>query len=165
MPTFTHSYDLNKCVFNPCLSNIDRVVENIDSSLSSAAHISSNIDATNNDIILPEVDEQFITSAIIDSSVKNKQANMWGEILDSSDSKCLWNRIDWNGSSTSILNDSPEIDDLVDHFKGKGQSSDDSTLLCEVTGNRYVPVLDKYIVRDEVKVALNRLKHDKATGD
>ena len=145
--------DLNSVILDPCLSNIDRTVKNINLTLTAAANTSINSDSRNNDVVSPlDFDEHVITLATIESSVKDEQINMWKQILNSNDSKCLWNRIDWNGSSLNSVNVYPEIDELVNHFKEKGQSSDNSTLLCEVTENNYVEELDNFKESFGVKI-------------
>ena len=47
--------------------------------------------------------------------------------------------------------DKPDLIDLCTHFKSKGQSHDNSTLLCEVTGNNYVHELDRKITIDDIE--------------
>ena len=156
--------DLNKCMTDTNLSNINHMVDNINASLLNAAMVSKTLN-TDNIAGIPEIDENIMTCAMIDSSIKTKQANMWREILISKDSKCLWNRIDWNGSSIHNLEEYPDIDDLVTHFQEKGQATDNSTLLCEINGNKFVPELDGYITRNELGDAINKLKVGKSTGD
>ena len=89
---------------------------------------------------------------------------MWRNILRSNDSKSLWSHINWNGKSEAIA-DTPDIDDLKNHFKQKGKSNEESTLLHEVTGNVCVPDLDDNITLGDVYGAYTRLKPGRATGD
>ena len=155
---------MRQCITDPNLSNIDNIVENIDSSFSNAVLVSTNVSCTIT-TTYPAVNEDLITIEMIDSSVKNKPTNMWREILTSLDSKRLWNQIDWNGYPAIILEGSPDVDELVNHYQEKGQSSDNSTLLCEVNNVRFVLELDSNITSDEVNDAINKLKHNKSTGD
>ena len=41
----------------------------------------------------------------------------------------------------------------------------DSTLLCDVTGDNYVPALDDEISKDEIDSGINHLKEDKSSAD
>ena len=54
--------------------------------------------------------------------------------------------------------------DLKDHFMSKGQSVEDSTLLSDVKGDNFVPVLDSAISLEEIDSATSRLK-EKSSGD
>ena len=82
------------------------------------------------------------------------------------DSKQIWNKISWKGSLSSTEGtEKPELEGLCEHFKAKSQAVDDSTLLCEVTGDNYVEVLDRDITIDEIQNGTRRLKEDKVSGD
>ena len=78
----------------------------------------------------------------------------------------LWTKISWNVSfGTQLASQLPELNDLVNHFQEKAKTADDSTLLCYVNTQTYVPVLDDDIEENEVKDAVKKLKEDKSTGD
>ena len=77
----------------------------------------------------------------------------------------MWSRINGKGVISNENSDSPELEDLCDHFKAKSQTTDDSTLLCEVTGNNYVEMLDKNVDLDEIQSAMKILKEDRVSGD
>ena len=94
-----------------------------------------------------------------------KEHDEWNTVLASNDSKQMWNKINWKGSLSSDRTGSPELKDLCDHFKAKSQTTDDSTLLCEISGNNYVEVLDKPIELEEITKARDKLKEDKVSGD
>ena len=94
-----------------------------------------------------------------------KEHDQWNKVLSSKDSKQMWNKINWKGSLNNETFDGPELKDLCDHFKAKSQTTDNSSLLCEVTGSNYVEILDKPIELDEIKKAMEKLKEDKVSGD
>ena len=112
---------------------------------------------------LPVGDRSYTVNYIDENSRKN-QIRMWTDIVNAKDNKKLWEGINWNGT-LEVFTELPDIDDLMKHFEAKGNSSDESTLLCEVTRNNYVPVLDDEVTIDGVRDAYNRLKPDKPTGD
>ena len=59
----------------------------------------------------------------------------------------------------------PELNDLATHFASKGQAGRDDTVLCDATGDTYVPLLDDDISVDEIVEAEKELKEDKVSGD
>ena len=90
----------------------------------------------------------------------------WNTVLSTEDSKQIWNKINWKGSlSSSDGTEKPELSDLCDHFKAKSEALDDSTLLCEVTGDTYVEVLDGKITTDEIEKGIKGIAEDKVSGD
>ena len=110
-----------------------------------------------------------IHEEVVDHLKKNavsKVRRSWANVLQENDSKALWQKINWKGTfESSAVTSKPPLTDLKDHFVQKGQSVEDSTLLCDVTGNQSVPELDKEIELDEIDCAINRLKEDKSSGD
>ena len=156
-------------------------------------HLNNNNNLNNMDTVIREIDKVFYNAALtakverrslpitqdndsslqgdrltvvnhIDKANQIKQSEMWRNILRSNDSKSSCSHINWNGKSEAIA-DTPDIDDLKNHFKQEGKSNEESTLLHEVTGNVYVPDLDDNITLDDVYGAYNRLKPGRATGD
>ena len=112
---------------------------------------------------LPDGDRTVVVD-YIDQSSRRKQVEMWNRITNSTDPKALWAGINWNGTSMGAT-EAPDIDDIKTHFQSKSSTDDESTLLCEVTGNVHVPVLDDEIKVEEVCEGFNRLKPGKATAD
>ena len=97
--------------------------------------------------------------------VSRKDHLNWSSALSSNDARSLWMTINWKGSFASAeVGGVPELDDLAAHFAAKGQAGRDSSVLCEVTGDNYVPALDDDITLDEIVTAQNELK-DKSSGD
>ena len=97
--------------------------------------------------------------------ISAKEHADWHTMLTTKDSKLMWSRINWNGAISNENSDSPELKDLCDHFKAKSQITDNSTLLCEVTGKNYVEMLDKNVDLDEIQSAMKILKEDRISGD
>ena len=90
----------------------------------------------------------------------------WKKVLNSKDAKTLWKEINWKGTfSQAEVSKKPELDDLAAHFAEKGKAGHESTILCEVNGVSYVPVLDDDITTEEIISAQKRLKEDKSSGD
>ena len=58
----------------------------------------------------------------------------------------------------SQITSTPSLTDLTQHFQEKGQSSEDSTLLSEITGHSYVSILDEEITIEEIVDANKRSK-------
>ena len=102
----------------------------------------------------------------IQKDVTLTEQRNWFKVLNSKDPKALWNEINWKGTFTkSSLSEKPSLHDLAAHFAEKGQSGKESTPLCEVSNNVYVPSLDDEITVEEVTSAQKLLKEDKASGD
>ena len=97
--------------------------------------------------------------------ISAKEHADWHTMLTTKDSKLMWSRINWKGVISNENSDSPELKDLCDHFKAKSQITDNSTLLCEVTGKNYVEMLDKNVDLDEIQSAMKILKEDRISGD
>ena len=97
--------------------------------------------------------------------ISSKDRHNWKQALNSNDSRSLWTTINWKGSFTSSeADDKPELEDLAAHFASKGQASREGSVLCEVTGDNYVPSMDDDITMDEIVSAQKELK-DKSSGD
>ena len=95
----------------------------------------------------------------------SKERDSWAKVLQEKDTKAVWNKINWKGSfNNDTVSNKPTLSDLKDHFVSKGESVEDSTLLCDVTGDTFVPELDKEITVEEFELATNRLK-DNSSGD
>ena len=95
----------------------------------------------------------------IQKDVTLAEQQNWFKVLNSKDSKALWNRINWKGTfSKTELSEKPSLDDLAAHFANKGQSGKDSTAWCEVSKNEYVPLLDDQITIEEITSAQRLLK-------
>ena len=111
-----------------------------------------------------ELREEAVEHIRKDVSVTEQQN--WSMVMNSSDTKSLWKKINWKGTFTkSDESKKPDLQDLARHFSEKGQAGRDSTVLCEVSGSSYVPALDDEISIDEIVSAGKRLKEDKASGD
>ena len=97
----------------------------------------------------------------------NAERSSWNKVLSGNDSAQIWRKIDWKGSlsSSNDYADKPDLKDLCNHFESKSKSTDNSTLLCEVSGDVYVEELDTEITTDELRDAVKNLKEDKASGD
>ena len=94
-----------------------------------------------------------------------KERKAWADALGDKDSKAVWEKINWKGSfDSNTVSNKPPLVDLRDHFMSKGESTEDSTLLSDVTGNTFVPELDGEISLEEIDTATNRLK-EKSSGD
>ena len=97
--------------------------------------------------------------------ISSKDRHNWKQALNSNDSRSLWTTINWKGSFTSSeADDKPELEDLAAHFASKGQAGREGSVLCEVTGDNYVPSMDDDITMDEIVSAQKELK-DKSSGD
>lgn len=95
----------------------------------------------------------------------SKERKAWADVLSDKNSKAVWDKINWKGTfDKHTISSKPPLEDLRDHFVRKGQSVEDSTLLSDVTGDKYVPELDGEISQEEINKATNRLK-EKSSGD
>ena len=111
-----------------------------------------------------ELREEAVEHIRKDVSVTEQQN--WSMVMNTSDTKSLWKKINWKGTfAKSDESKKPDLQDLAKHFSEKGQAGRDSTILCEVSGSSYVSVLDDEISIDEIVSAGTRLKEDKASGD
>ena len=111
------------------------------------------------DIIRQETVEHLQNCAM------SKERMTWADVLSNKDSKAMWEKISWKGASdTNTASRKPPLEDLRDHFLMKGESFEDSTLLSDVKGDKFVPELDGQITLEEIDNATNRLK-EKSSGD
>ena len=113
------------------INNMDTLINDVDKAFYNAA-LTSKVAEQPPTIMqyefpLPLGDRSVVIDHI-DNVNKIKQFEMWRNILYCRDSKALWLCINWNGTSETIT-DTPDIDDLKDHFKDKGNSNEESTLL------------------------------------
>ena len=100
------------------------------------------------------------------TNVASKERNAWLTALHEKDPKALWQKINWKGTvDISLASSKPSLDDLRSHFLSKGQSVEDSTLLCDVTGENHVPELDDAITMEELSKVANKHLRESATGD
>ena len=99
------------------------------------------------------------------TNVAAKERGAWLTALRENDPKALWQKINWKGTVVSTTSSKPSLDDLRSHFLKKGESVEDSTLLCDVTGDAYVPELDDKITMEELSTAMNKHLKESATGD
>ena len=102
----------------------------------------------------------------IRKDVSRKEHQNWSSVLGTKDSRSLWLKINWKGSFVSAdADEKPELNDLATHFASKGQAGRDNTVLCDATGDTYVPLLDDDISIEEIVEAEKELKEDKVSGD
>ena len=95
-----------------------------------------------------------------------KISSKWSKLLAKSNSKDLWNEIDWKGDvdgSKVFHKTMPTSKDLAEHFLTKSDAHEpvDITTLPK---DQYVEVLDQPITLQEMDVSAKKLK-DKATAD
>ena len=100
-------------------------------------------------------------------NVARNEREAWASVLRESDSKALWQKINWKGTfDNSATSSKPSLSALSEQFMKKGQSFEDSTLLCDVTGDTYVPELDAPISVEEIVTTASKcLKDGKAASD
>ena len=88
----------------------------------------------------------------------------WIKIMNSNDSKEIWDGIRWKCKDVNNETEKPSPIDLANQFKMKDGGIDDVLLTLEY-GNRYVEELDCEISLEEVSSASNKLKEGKVTSD
>ena len=100
------------------------------------------------------------------SNVTSNERSAWSGLLKENDSRALWNKINWNGKCEYVSSSSkPELAELREQFKMKGQSVENSTLSSDVTGDTFVDELDAEISVEEIVGAQKSIKEDKASSD
>ena len=110
------------------------------------------------------VRQEAITHLKQNVSLKEREA--WTNVLRERDSKDLWQKINWKGTfDKSTTSKKPSLGELREQFMKKGQSVEDSTLLCEITDVNYIPELDSEFSMEEIVQATKRLKNNKSSGD
>ena len=109
------------------------------------------------------VREEMVTH--LKTNVAGKERQAWLNALNEKDPKILWQKINWKGTTDNTSSKKPPLEELRKQFLKKGQSMEDSTLLCDVTGDTYVPELDDPITMEELSTVTNKNLKDKATGD
>ena len=110
------------------------------------------------------VRQEAITHLKQNVSLKEREA--WANVLRERDSKDLWQKINWKGTfDKSSTSKKPSLGELREQFMKKGQSVEDSTLLCEITDVNYIPELDSEFSMEEIVQATKRLKNNKSSGD
>ena len=95
----------------------------------------------------------------------SKLIQQWNEVLSSSDSKSIWDKIDWKGKcADEVFDGLPKLEELADQFQSK-DGEEDECLMDLDFGENYVSVLDREITVDELKNASDHLKEGKSTSD
>ena len=161
----TIKYNIEGILQNPNASNMDLLVSRLSSSLYNAAITSQvKLSRSTMDNSMNE-NNQILNTMDLQNTVLHTELNFWSHVLSSNDSKSLWERINWNGTVTrQHQGNKPNVDELKKHFEEKGKTNNQSTLLCEITRENYVPVLDDEFL-EEVQIAVRQLKADKSSGD
>ena len=169
------------------LEDLDVLVSKFSDSVYNAAYLNSNKqqndDEISQDNIFPTIEDLLtiqnsgevnggawkkVRDEAVDhlrKDVSEKDHQNWSHALNSKDPRLLWTRINWKGDFTTKQNDEkPELNELASHFATKGQAGRGETLLCDVSGDNYVPSLDDDITTDEI-IEAEELKEDKVSGD
>ena len=193
LPSYRHTID--RLATDATLPNLDAAVTELNNSLNRSVKLASSnstTTTTNSHSVDDQVDNELYDlatvmlrryeksncsleeyeaarKAAIDhlrSSSTKAERSKWSTVLNESNSKALWDKIDWKGTINSHnSSDFPDLEDLRDQFLMKSETSDDSTLLSEVDQSQYVPVLDDEIQIEEIEEAHKVLKEDKSTAD
>ena len=172
---------------DPSLESLDSLVNQLSKSVYNAASVNSScptdVDTKSDNDILHTMEDFLSNHHVGDDNaiewqrvrdeavehlrkdVSHKDRLNWNMALNSSDSRALWTAIDWKGSfTTTDTEEKPDLDDLAAHFAAKGQAGRDSSVLCEVSGNSNVPMMDNDITIEEIVSAQKEMK-DKSSGD
>ena len=106
------------------------------------------------------------TVSAISSSHSKAERECWKSVLTYSNSKELWERIDWKGSltRTSATSSSPSADELAKHLQKKGDSMEAEYFVYPCV-DKHVPELDNEITFEEISKATGNLKEGKSTYD
>ena len=105
--------------------------------------------------------------AFLKNDITDKERNSWSELMKEKDSKAIWNKISWKGTiGHPPESNRPTLNELSEHFQKKGESGDErSTLLSDITGSQRVDILDAEISLEEIEIARQSLKEERATSD
>ena len=96
----------------------------------------------------------------------SREAKKWTTVMSNSDTKEIWNRINWKGDiddSKSFTKTMPPAKDLADHFMTKGDSHD-SINLSALPTDQHNELLDRPITLAEVEKSALLIK-EKSTSD
>ena len=96
----------------------------------------------------------------VSSSMHNIEHTKWNTLIDSKNSKDLWDSIDWKGNLSKRETVRPTDDELALHFE-KLYSSDDpqeSAKIEELSTDTYDPALDDPITKEEMDAAAKEMK-------
>ncbi len=188
----TYDNEIIKLSINQNLENLDAAVNSLSDSLYNTAHILVPPKNKVDDISTVCIEDPLITEANrvhkqwlrgeksdeeydsvhqevithLKQNVSSKERKAWSAVLKENDPKALWQKINWKGTlECDVTSTKPPLDELREHFLKKGQSVEDSTLLCDVTGDSYVPELDDEISLEEIDTVINKAKEDKSSAD
>ena len=90
--------------------------------------------------------------------LKNEQ-NKWNKLLSEKNSKELWNKINWKGTTKNENHKSPMLEELTSHFKNLyDDQENDLENITNLQTNIYVPNLDDGITSNEIDSAINEMK-------
>ena len=189
----SYSTAINNLSNNVTIGNLDSVVTSVSKSLTRSANlastkkVSSNQEVRDTSIESPlhniatemlhnyrrngcssEEYEEARNNAVshLQQTSSAKERKAWAAVLNESDSKTLWEKIDWKGTiNEQYVSELPDLEDLRDQFMMKSETTDDSTLFSDVKQNQHEPILDNDIEIDEITKAHSQLKEGKSTAD
>ena len=101
-----------------------------------------------------------ISRKALTSDILTTETNKWQNIINSTDSKKLWNKINWKGELNNKPIKHPMIDDLQAHFQTLYSVDDqnESLNIANLTSNMHVPILDDPISLNEIDEAVSDMK-------
>ena len=103
-------------------------------------------------------DYQTARNKISKESISREQMK-WNEVTTDSNSKRMWEKIDWKGNVRQQVTESPIFDKLTNHFENLYKSSEnEADKLEELMTNTYVPSLDDPITNEELNDTMKDMK-------
>jgi len=101
-----------------------------------------------------------ISCKALTSEILTSETSKWNKVTNSSDSRKLWNRINWKGELNNKPIKHPMIDDLQGHFQNLYTADDQNEAIniANITSNMHVPILDDPISPNEIDNAVNDMK-------
>ena len=96
----------------------------------------------------------------VTKEICKSEAQRWHEVTSDTDSKRMWNKIDWKGGVTKDVTNSPIFEDLTLHFERLHENGkDDLQKISELKSDVYIPEMDKPITKDELDNAMKLMKN------
>lgn len=88
------------------------------------------------------------------------ETDKWNKLVNNTNSKKLWDQIDWKGSTSGNTQKHPMLDDIANHYQDL-YSRDDPTepqKITNLSSNTYIPILDDPISQSDISNALKDMK-------
>ena len=103
---------------------------------------------------------------MINTQILKDEQKSWNDILNSKDTKSLWSKINWNGSTVQTKpTNPPDISEFSSHYKSHFNHNSQLSTDLIINSSIYIPILDDAFSYMELSNAVIAIKKDNADYD